>query len=152
MALNRSYLAAFNMHRAALQDLYAQLPAEQSDFRAWPEGMSFTGLADHLAGSSERIMALVQGQAPAAPGSTPPSASLSEARERLEHSTRTLSEFLDSLSDEDISRVVTAFGGRQMPVSTLLDFNINHEAHHKGQAWMMARMIGVQPPFFTKLS
>ena len=25
-----------------------------------------------------------------------------------------------------------------------------HESHHKGQLWMMARMVGVEPPFFFK--
>jgi uncharacterized damage-inducible protein DinB len=46
---------------------------------------------------------------------------------------------------------VPAFGGREMPVTALLDMIITHEAHHKGQVWVMARMIGVKPPRFVKM-
>ncbi len=38
-----------------------------------------------------------------------------------------------------------------MPVGVLLEMLNTHEAHHKGQVWMMARMIGVQPPRYIKM-
>ncbi|MFD1732035.1 DinB family protein [Deinococcus malanensis] len=28
---------------------------------------------------------------------------------------------------------------------------VSHEAHHKGQVWMMARMIGIKPPMYVKM-
>ena len=151
MSRTQNYLASYRMHRAALQDLYAALPEGQGEFSAWEGGMNFIGLADHLSGSAARTLALAQGQAPAAPGSVSPSSDLNEARGRLASSTEQMTAFIAPLSDDDLSRTVTAFGGRQMPISTLLDFNINHEAHHKGQAWMMARMLGITPPMFIKL-
>jgi uncharacterized damage-inducible protein DinB len=137
------------MHRAALNDLYALLPDEQAGFAAWDGGMSFTGLADHLAGSSDRMLAMLQGQAPTprADGS----ADLPGARTRLLESTETALAAIRSLSDDDMSRRVPAFGGREMPISALLDMIVSHEAHHKGQVWMMARMVGVQPPMFVKM-
>ena len=63
-----------------------------------------------------------------------------------------LSEVITSytLTDEHLSSIVEAFGGRKMPASALADFMIAHEAHHKGQVWVMARMTGVQPPMFVK--
>lgn len=143
------YAMRFQMHRAALQALYAQLPDDQGDFRAWDEGMTFTALADHLSGASQRLLALSQGQTPAAP--LPASATLSEARDRLSAATDHVMQALGSLDDAALSQQITAFGGRQMSVGTMLDFIISHEAHHNGQAWMMARMIGVKPPFFVQL-
>jgi uncharacterized damage-inducible protein DinB len=151
MPRNQRYLASYQMHRAALQDLYALLPDDQAEFSAWEGGMSFLRLADHLSLSTARTLALAQGQAPAAPGSVSPSTSLSEARERLASSTEQMMSYVASLQDDDLSRTVAAFGGRQMPISTLVEFNIDHEAHHKGQVWMMARMVGVAPPMFVKL-
>ena len=58
---------------------------------------------------------------------------------------------ISALSTEDLSRRVTAFGGRELPISALLDMVIAHEAHHKGQVWLMARMIGIKPPMFVKM-
>ncbi len=149
MSLSQNHVRAFQMHRAALQELYAGLPDEQGHFKAWEGGMSFVGLADHLSASVGRLPAMLRGEkpAPAAEGS----ADLTAARARLAASTDQLVETLGNLSDEDFSRRIPAFGGREMPIGALMDFVVQHEAHHKGQAWLMARMVGVTPPFFVKL-
>ncbi|AWN22397.1 DinB family protein [Deinococcus irradiatisoli] len=148
MSRSQHYLRSFQMHRAALEDLYRELPDEQGQFRAWEEGMSFIGLADHLAGAVERLPAMLRGEAPSP---VEGSADLAAARQRLSRSGEQFAQTLAGLSDEALSGPVTAFGGRQMPVSAVLDFLISHEAHHKGQVWMMARMVGVKPPMFVKL-
>ncbi len=149
MSRSQHYVRSFQMHRAALQDLYAELPGDQGHFKAWEEGMSFTALADHLSTSLERLESMLSGEAPA-PGAEG-SADLASARRRLAHSGEQFAAMVSALSDEDLSRRIPAFGGREMPISALLDFIISHEAHHKGQAWMMARMVGVKPPMFVKL-
>ncbi|GAA5514634.1 hypothetical protein Dcar01_03390 [Deinococcus carri] len=145
------YARAFQMHRAALQDLYETLPDEQSTFSPWEGGMSFIGLADHLAASSQRFLGLLGSEPPAPILDTSGSADLPSARSRLQESTENALLAIRALSEEDMNRRVKAFGGREMPVAALLDFMIQHEAHHKGQVWMMARMVGVQPPMFVKL-
>ena len=146
---SQHYAAAFQMHRAALQDLYAAVPDDRGDFRVWEGGMSFAGLADHLSASVARLPAMLRGEkpAPAAAGS----ADLAAARQRLSESAGQTVQLLAGMSDEDFDRRIVAFGGREMPIGALMDFIINHEAHHKGQAWLMARMLGIQPPFFVKL-
>ena len=149
MTRAQSYASTYRMHRAALQDLYAALPDDQGHFKAWDGGMSFIGLADHLSASASRVPALLRGEKPAPMGEG--SADLGEARARLAASGEQVIQTVQGLSDEDISRRITAFGGREMTVSALIDQIISHEAHHKGQAWMMARMVGVTPPFFVKL-
>lgn len=146
------YARTFLSHRSALLDLYHQLPDEQANFSAWDGGMSFIGLADHLAGSSERFIGLISGEAPAGPP-TPGtgSATLQNATERLSATAEQAAAAMRALTPEDLARRVPAFGGREMPVSALLDALIAHEAHHKGQVWLMARMVGVKPPMFVKM-
>ncbi|BDP40534.1 hypothetical protein DAETH_05030 [Deinococcus aetherius] len=152
LSASEIYARTFESHRGALLDLYAQLPDEQANFSAWEGGMSFLGLADHLAGSSERLLGMMTGQMPAMPPQPgPASATLQEARDRLASTTGQAAQAMHSLSEADLSRRVPAFGGREMPVSALLDALIAHEAHHKGQVWMMARMVGVKPPMFVKM-
>ncbi|PTA67070.1 DinB family protein [Deinococcus arcticus] len=149
--MNRSaiYARNFESHRAALLDLYGQLPEDQGHFAAWDGGLSFIGQADHLSGSAGRLLSMIQGQAP---GALPEaSQSLTEARERLQQSMDAASQAMSAMSDEDLSRRVPAFGGREMPVAALLDAIIAHEAHHKGQVWVMARMVGVKPPMFVRM-
>lgn len=149
--MNRSAVLArtFQAHRSALLDLLEQLPEDQGTFAAWDGGMSFIGLSDHLSASADRFLNMVQGQAPG--GMPEPSATLTEARGRLWDSQERALSAISALSDEDLSRRVPAFGGREMPVAALIDTIITHEAHHKGQVWLMARMIGVKPPMFIKM-
>lgn len=142
------YARTFLMHRGALLDLYDQLTEDQAHFSAWEGGMSFIGLADHLAGSSTRFLGLIAGEAPTAPGTG--SATLHDARTRLATTTENAVAAMRGLTPDDLTRRVTAFG-REVPVTALLDTVIGHEAHHKGQVWMMARMVGLKPPMFVKL-
>lgn len=140
---------AFSAHRSALLDLYEMLPDDQGNFAAWDGGMSFIGLADHLSGSAGRILGVIAGEGMGAPA--PASADLTGAIQRLRDTHGTTIAAIEGLSDEELSRRVPAFGGREMPIGALLDMLSTHEAHHKGQVWMMARMIGVQPPRYVKM-
>jgi uncharacterized damage-inducible protein DinB len=51
---------------------------------------------------------------------------------------------------EDFERPVS-FMGREMAVRDLLLSLIAHEAHHKGQMFVYARIQGVEPPFYIKM-
>lgn len=143
------YARNFLMHRGALQDLYAELPEEQAHFSAWDGGMTFIDLADHLAGSSQMFLGMIRGQMLPRPAEGSGSASLQEARARLAATTEQAAEAMRALIPADFTRRVPAFGG-ELPVSALLDALLAHEAHHKGQVWLMARMVGVKPPMFLK--
>lgn len=139
----------FTANRSALLDLYDMLPEDQGKFAAWDGGMSFIGLADHLSGSLTRFMGLIAGEGMGTPA--PASTSLDEARQRLRDTHQTAVSAIEGMNDADLDRRVPAFGGREMPVRALLDMVTTHEVHHKGQVWMMARMVGVQPPMFVKM-
>jgi len=142
------YAQNFMAHRSALLELLEHVPIDQGDFAAWEGAMTFKGLLDHLNGSSSRMRSLMLGQKPEP---VQPSASFAEAKAVMKSSAPEIQGFLSSLTDEELSRTVPAFGGMQMPISALTAGMLEHEIHHKGQLWMMARMIGVQPPMFAKL-
>jgi uncharacterized damage-inducible protein DinB len=142
------YAGSFTMHRAALIELLEKIPAEKGDFAAWEGGMSFAKIADHLSGSSHRMQHMVRGETPE---KLEPSPDLASAVQRLKATHADVVAALGAMPPEMLGQKVTAFGGREMPVAALLDFMVQHEAHHKGQVWMMARMIGLEPGMFVKM-
>ncbi len=144
----KTFARSFMMHRAALIELLEKIPADQADFKAWDGGMTFTKLADHLSGSSTRMAVFMRGEKP---DPIEPSADFTAAIARLKTNLTDTQTMLEGLTSEGLQKVVPAFGGREMPVAMLADFLIQHEAHHKGQIWMMARMIGVEPQMFIKM-
>jgi uncharacterized damage-inducible protein DinB len=144
----QAYAGNFTMHRAALIELLEKVPAEKGDFAAWEGGMSFVKIADHLSGSSKRMAAMSSGQQAE---KLEPSADLGAAVQRLKDTHSEVTAALGMMPAEMLGQKITAFGGREMPIAALLDFMVQHEAHHKGQAWMMARMIGLEPGMFVKM-
>lgn len=144
----QEYAQAFMSHRGALLDLLNQLPGEQATFSAWPGGMSFWQLTDHLSGSAMRMGALLAGQTPEKPQA---SESWNAALERIHTNTQATYAALAAMTPEQLLSSVPAFGGNLMQVSRLVELLIGHEIHHKGQVWLMARMIGLEPPRYIKL-
>ena len=142
------YATLFASHRDPLTSLLEKLPADQSEFKAWEEGMSFKRLTDHLSASTMRFGFMLQGQQPP---KFEPTADWQAALERLRDSTKSAQAMMGALTPETLARSVPAFGGQPMPINVMMDFMVAHEAHHKGQVWMMSRMIGVEPPMFMKL-
>ncbi len=147
MTNGERYAQTFMMHRGALIDLLEVIPNDKGGFAAWDGGRSFIDLCDHLSSSGNNMVAMMGGPAAEKHESSP---DLSAAKERLSADTQHVRNALATLTDEHLSSIVEAFGGRKMPASALADFMIAHEAHHKGQVWVIARMIGVQPPMFVK--
>ena len=140
---------SFASHRAALTSLLAEIPEEHAAHTPWAGAMTFVSLSDHLDVSAKGILAAIAGQAP--PRDVVPSQSVQEARTRLLDSGEQVRQALAALSDEDLAREVPAFGGRTMPLAGLTELLTMHEAHHKGQMWVMARQVGVKPPFFMQM-
>ena len=94
----------------------------------WEGGPSFISLADHLAASSGRLPAMMFGNA-----TTPDTlASIKQKLNTLSH-----------LGDEILAWEVKVFGGARMTVGALMDISLTHEAHHKVQVRMMARLVGM---------
>jgi uncharacterized damage-inducible protein DinB len=140
---------SFASHRNALTALLLEIPEESAAHTPWEGAMNFMALSDHLDASARGLLAALNGQAPSR--EIVPSQSLQEARMRLHDSGAQVQEALSGLSDEDFAREIPAFGGRNMPLSQFADVLTMHEAHHKGQVWLMARQVGVKPPFFMQM-
>lgn len=68
---------------------------------------------------------------------------------------RYLREFLSTLRDEDLARIVEfAIGGGpkwSMPVGELLQHAANHGVHHRGQVSLLLRLLGQNPDNFDLL-
>lgn len=139
---------ALMMHRAPLLELLEKIPADKGEFAAWDGGMSFKRITDHLNSTTSGALALFAGQTPTRPE---PSTDLPAAVTRLRENTERLRSRLEDANAEQLSKVVPAFGRMEMPFFALMDFTVQHDAHHKGQIWMMARMINLEPPMFVKL-
>lgn len=75
-----------------------------------------------------------------------PSASYHAALENLKAGTAATVEMLKALTPEQIGASVTAMGGRTVQIGSLIDYMIEHEAHHKGQVFTMLRMAGLETP------
>lgn len=141
------YASSFLGHRRAFEDFYAQLPADKLNFKAWEGGMSFLEQANHLAGASQRFMGMVRGETVTP---DPAATDLAGVQALLKKTTEETAQAIRALPEADLSKMVTAFGGLEMPVAALLDTLIGHEAHHKGQVWLMARLVDIKPPMFIK--
>lgn len=144
----QEYAQLFQKHREALLDLLEQIPDEQGDTSAWQGGMTFKQMTDHLFSTGAGVVDMLSGgtwqrQAP--------SATLREAVARLRQNTQAVVQRFSTLSEDDLQGEVTAFGGAKWPAYQLIDFHREHEAHHKGQLWVMARQVGLEPPFFVRM-
>lgn len=144
------YARVFHVHRSALIDLLPHIPAEHAGYRTWAGALSLVELLDHLAESSLRITALIQERTPApAPEA---SASIAQAHSRLITSHQSVMSSLPHIPNAHLARVVNGVKGMRMPIHDLLGLLITHEAHHKGQIWLMVRMLGLQPGLYVQLT
>ncbi len=109
--------------------------------------MSFIALTDHLSASGLNLVNLALGKERF---KLEPSVTLAAATTRLKDSTTSVQNALSQMTSEQLSHKTSAFRNMEMPVYALVDFMREHEAHHKGQIWMMARMVGVEPLSLVK--
>ena len=71
-----------------------------------------------------------------------------ELLERWDDSTATIDEFWAQIPAERFQESQTAFGQWTMPVYDLILYVIDNEIHHRGQAYVYLRSLGVEPPAF----
>ncbi len=135
------------MHRTALLELLDKIPEDKEDFLAFEDGMTMAKTAYHILASAERSIGMIMPESAVKPE---PSGSFADTKARLKVNTEKLQEVLPKLSQEQLASTIEAFGGMKMPISALLDLIRDHEVHHKGQLWTMARMAGLEPGMFMK--
>lgn len=141
----------WKMHRNALLELVAVLPDSSESWRPWDGAMTTIELVHHLAWTPDFFFAAIEARDMNIP---PVPSTLPEARELLQRLTEEHEQILASYTEADLQKEATIelFKVTE-PVVEVLHRLIGHEAHHKGQLFLYARMLGVTAlPFYVDLS
>jgi uncharacterized damage-inducible protein DinB len=137
---------AFLRHRKVTQQLCDVMPDAHFGFKPWDGAMSFGDLALHLANSADFYLAMAEGKEVVRPDAASQPKTPADIRAYLAKKTDEQAARIGHLTG-DLDRKVTA-RGREVPLSLLLGQQREHEAHHKGQMMMMARICGVRDELF----
>jgi uncharacterized damage-inducible protein DinB len=126
----------------------ALIPPDEVEWSPAPGWFTFGGLVRHLAGLERWMFAEnVQGRPSRYPGHGPELASGLSAvlgyYDRLHEESRAIFAALDA--DALLARVATPAGAR-MAAWKWLRAHVEHEAHHRGQLYLMLALRGVATP------
>jgi uncharacterized damage-inducible protein DinB len=151
MAELTDFVPYFKGFRKRTDRLLPLIPPDKLEWR--PEGgaMSFGDLLRHIAGTERWMWAEnVAGRPARFPGHDESLASGYDAT--CAYFTRLHQEsvaIFEALTAEDYQRSVETPGAVALPAWKWLRAMLEHEAHHRGQLYLMLRMIGVAtPPIF----
>jgi uncharacterized damage-inducible protein DinB len=145
------FLPYFTGIRKRTARLVPLIPPDRIEWRPSPGAMSFGDLLRHLAGTERWMWAEnVAGRPARFPGHDESLAAGYEATcayfERLHGESMAI---FETLSREDYEKPVQTPAGARLPAWKWLRAMIEHEAHHRGQLYLMLRTIGVAtPPIF----
>jgi uncharacterized damage-inducible protein DinB len=141
------YVTAFLNHREPLLEVLEKIPADQGDFRFYPEGESLREIVDQFFECDAEVIGELTGNEP----NTDQSPDLRSAIARLRAYTEPYAQLIGGLSPVDLERVLWSDEDDDaMRVCDLIEHYRNHEIHHKGQIWMAARMMGIEVPRWVK--
>ena len=144
-------LRAFDTARGRTARLAAVIPENALDWAPSPGAFTCADIVRHLA-AAERFMfvEIAVGGASRYPGHD---RSLAYGKEGVLSYLDALHEqsmaLLQRLDDEALERRITTPAGAQIPTWRWLQLMAEHEAHHRGQLYLMLRLLGVEtPPLF----
>jgi len=142
------FLKYFENIRSRTTRVIECIPREKFEWRAADGAFSFADLIRHIA-ATERWMfgENVQGNQSRYPGHGPDIADGYDAVLDYYHRMHAeTAEIFGRLSAEDLARRVGTPGGIALPAWKWLRGMIEHEVHHRGQIYLMLRMLGVPTP------
>jgi uncharacterized damage-inducible protein DinB len=145
------FVPYFKGIRKRTERLVPLIPPDRIEWRPSPGGMSFGDLLRHLAGTERWMWAEnVAGRPSRFPGHDEQLAPGYDATcayfARLHAESL---EIFEALGPDDYQRRVETPDGATLPAWKWLRAMIEHEAHHRGQLYLMLRMIDVPtPPIF----
>lgn len=142
------FLSYYERIRTRTERVIARIPPERLEWRPQAEAFSFGDLIRHL-GAMERYMFAenVRGRPSRYPGHGPELATGWEdvlAFFRRMHAESVA--IFGGLSAEDLQGRCTTPGGASLPVWKWLRSMVEHEVHHRGQLYLMLRIVGVETP------
>jgi uncharacterized damage-inducible protein DinB len=139
------YAAAFLNHREPLLELLEMIPAEHGEFKMYPAGLSIRQQVDQLFGFDANVLGALTGSEVG----TEASSDLRSATARLRDATPKIAGLLGAMNSEQLDSPLEV-DGETRKVYQWLDFVREHEVHHKGQLWIAARMLNIEPPYYIK--
>ena len=143
-----SFVAYWQRIHERTARVIAAIPPEQYDWRPTDDAFSFADLIRHLA-AIERFMFAenVCGRWSAYPGH---GRELADGVNHVLQYYRTMHDeavaLVSQLSDDDLQLTCTTPGGASMTRAKWLRAMIEHEAHHRGQIYLMLKLAGVPSP------
>ena len=109
----------------------------------------FAHLVNEFLGMSvPTLTGIVSGEWPMEPKDPP--ATRREALERWDADTERIEALWPRIPEGRFQETDTAFGQWTMPVWDLLLYVVDNEVHHRGQAYVYLRALGVEPPPFPE--
>ncbi len=142
----QEYSDAFLNHRQPLLELLEKIPDDQSHFTIYNGGLSLVNQINQLLGFDNSVLEALTQQTQPAPNYT----ALSNALAHLKINTPQIAELLAALPKTNLDANLT-IEGETRKIYQWLDFVREHEIHHKGQLWMAARMLKIEPPYYIKM-
>lgn len=145
-----SFLRAWEYEAQNTLKVLRALPEGKYDFKPDPEGRSLGELAWHLA-EIDAYMSWIIDRGSFDANERPPGierprqiAELAPGYERVH---REALARVQKLEGTDLHRKTPFFGGREIPITTILwDATLHHLIHHRGQLVLMTRLAGGTPP------
>lgn len=68
--------------------------------------------------------------------------------EKWDEATAEINQYWEKLTIEDFNETFNLFGQYEFPVIQNILYFIDNEVHHRGQAYVYMRALGIEPPFF----
>jgi uncharacterized damage-inducible protein DinB len=144
----------FNKHGAVVEQLALaaeQIPEDKIMWKPYKNALPWLTLIDHTAiGRKIIVMSTLKGEPFDFPGcfSDPANQAKSpiEAAAAQRDSWSELVDYIKAQPEGFEKTLVTFTKGREMPVEHLLWFAYEENVHHRGQAWIYARLQGIIPP------
>lgn len=145
-------MKGWKMHHNVVAQLVDLLPETSGNWRPWDGGMTTLELVHHLAWTPEFFFAQIEKRDMNIP---PVPSTIAEARELVKRLTPVSEQKLNEYTDSKLQDIATInINGVDLtePIDEMFHRLVAHEAHHKGQLFVYARMLGVNPPFYVDLS
>jgi uncharacterized damage-inducible protein DinB len=142
------FLKYFDNIRTRTERVLDCVPVQYADWRPEPGAFSFCDIIRHL-GAIERWMFAenVSGRPSQYPGHGPELAQgLEDVRAYLHTMHVEAMAVLAQLTEEDLRRPCITPGGATLPTWKWLRAMVEHEVHHRGQVYLMLRMLGIPTP------
>lgn len=150
-----SLLLRWERHRSVTQEVFQMMKDEHLSFQPWENSMSIQTLALHMAISSHMFVKSIHMKEflPPDPKDIPDIQSIEGLNQFLFEMTEKTKDIFISLTEEDLEEEidVTRMLGRNITGKSMLHILLEHEIHHKGQLFVYARILGLDPlPLFMK--